>query len=117
MIRINMSKYMEKHSVSRLIVLLQAMWGMKRRQLTEAVRRRPYSVILMDEIEKAHPDVFNILLQALDDGRLTDSQGRVVDFKNTVIIMTSNIGSQFLLERNENENEISEALVIRYLER
>ena len=78
-------------------------------QLTEAIRRRPYSVILMDEIEKAHPEVFNILLQVLDDGRITDSQGRIVDFKNTVIIMTSNIGSHFLLERKENEDEISDS--------
>jgi ATP-dependent Clp protease ATP-binding subunit ClpB len=110
MIRIDMSEYMEKHSVSRLIGAPPGYVGYEEGgQLTEAVRRRPYSVILMDEIEKAHPDVFNILLQALDDGRITDSQGRVVDFKNTVIIMTSNIGSQFLLERNENEDEISDS--------
>ncbi len=108
-IRIDMSEYMEKHAVSRLIGAPPGYVGYEEGgQLTEAVRRRPYSVILMDEIEKAHPEVFNILLQALDDGRITDSQGRVVDFKNTVIIMTSNIGSQFLLERNENEIEISE---------
>ncbi len=107
-IRIDMSEYMEKHSVSRLIGAPPGYVGYEEGgQLTEAVRRRPYSVILMDEIEKAHPEVFNILLQALDDGRITDSQGRVVDFKNTVIIMTSNIGSQFLLERSENEIEIS----------
>jgi ATP-dependent Clp protease ATP-binding subunit ClpB len=107
-IRIDMSEYMEKHAVSRLIGAPPGYVGYEEGgQLTEAVRRRPYSVILMDEIEKAHPEVFNILLQALDDGRITDSQGRVVDFKNTVIIMTSNIGSQYLLDRNENENEIS----------
>ncbi len=109
-IRIDMSEYMEKHSVSRLIGAPPGYVGYEEGgQLTEAVRRRPYSVILMDEIEKAHPEVFNILLQALDDGRITDSQGRVVDFKNTVIIMTSNIGSHFLLERSENEIEISDS--------
>ncbi len=109
MIRIDMSEYMEKHAVSRLIGAPPGYVGYEEGgQLTEAVRRRPYSVILMDEIEKAHPEVFNILLQALDDGRITDSQGRIVDFKNTVIIMTSNIGSHFLLERHENEIEISE---------
>ncbi|MBY0144800.1 ATP-dependent chaperone ClpB [Neobacillus niacini] len=108
-IRIDMSEYMEKHAVSRLIGAPPGYVGYEEGgQLTESVRRRPYSVILMDEIEKAHPEVFNILLQALDDGRITDSQGRIVDFKNTVIIMTSNIGSHFLLERNENEVEISE---------
>jgi ATP-dependent Clp protease ATP-binding subunit ClpB len=108
-IRIDMSEYMEKHAVSRLIGAPPGYVGYEEGgQLTEAVRRRPYSVILMDEIEKAHTEVFNILLQALDDGRITDSQGRTVDFKNTVIIMTSNIGSHFLLERNENEVEISE---------
>lgn len=110
MIRIDMSEYMEKHAVSRLIGAPPGYVGYEEGgQLTEAVRRRPYSVILMDEIEKAHPEVFNILLQALDDGRITDSQGRIVDFKNTVIIMTSNIGSNFLLERDENEIEISES--------
>jgi ATP-dependent Clp protease ATP-binding subunit ClpB len=110
MIRIDMSEYMEKHAVSRLIGAPPGYIGYEEGgQLTEAVRRRPYSVILMDEIEKAHPEVFNILLQALDDGRITDSQGRVVDFKNTVIIMTSNIGSHFLLERSENEIEINES--------
>ena len=99
MIRIDMSEYMEKHSVSRLVGAPPGYVGYDEGgQLTEAVRRRPYSVILFDEIEKAHPDVFNILLQILDDGRVTDSHGRVVDFKNTVIIMTSNIGSQSLLE-------------------
>jgi ATP-dependent Clp protease ATP-binding subunit ClpB len=99
MVRIDMSEYMEKHAVARLIGAPPGYVGYEEGgQLTEAVRRRPYSVILFDEIEKAHPDVFNILLQILDDGRLTDSQGRTVDFRNTVIIMTSNIGSQFILE-------------------
>jgi ATP-dependent Clp protease ATP-binding subunit ClpB len=108
-VRIDMSEYMEKHAVSRLIGAPPGYIGYEEGgQLTEAVRRRPYSVILMDEIEKAHPEVFNILLQALDDGRITDSQGRVVDFKNTVIIMTSNIGSQYLLERRDNELGISD---------
>ena len=99
LIRIDMSEYMEKHSVSRLVGAPPGYVGYDEGgQLTEAVRRRPYSVILFDEIEKAHADVFNILLQILDDGRVTDSHGRVVDFKNTVIIMTSNIGSQALLD-------------------
>lgn len=104
MIRIDMSEYMEKYSVSRLIGAPPGYVGYEEGgQLTEAVRRRPYSVILLDEIEKAHPEVFNILLQVLDDGRITDSQGRTVDFKNTVIIMTSNIGSQLLLERTGDD--------------
>jgi ATP-dependent Clp protease ATP-binding subunit ClpB len=99
LVRLDMSEYMEKHSVARLIGAPPGYVGYDEGgQLTEAVRRKPYSVVLFDEIEKAHPDVFNTLLQILDDGRLTDSQGRVVDFKNTVIIMTSNIGSRFLLE-------------------
>jgi ATP-dependent Clp protease ATP-binding subunit ClpB len=99
MVRIDMSEYMEKHAVARLIGAPPGYVGYEEGgQLTEAVRRRPYSVVLFDEIEKAHPDVFNILLQILDDGRLTDSQGRTVDFRNTVIIMTSNIGSQYILE-------------------
>ena len=99
MVRIDMSEYMEKHSVSRLVGAPPGYVGYDEGgQLTEAVRRRPYSVILFDEIEKAHPDVFNILLQLLDDGRLTDNQGRTVDFKNTIIIMTSNLGSQYLTE-------------------
>ncbi len=99
MVRIDMSEYMEKHSVSRLVGAPPGYVGYDEGgQLTEAVRRRPYSVILFDEIEKAHPDVFNILLQVLDDGRITDSHGHVVDFKNTVIIMTSNIGSQALID-------------------
>lgn len=110
-IRIDMSEYMEKHSVSRLVGAPPGYVGYEEGgQLTEAVRRKPYSVILLDEIEKAHPDVFNILLQMLDDGRVTDSQGRTVDFKNTVIIMTSNIGSHFLLDgQGEDENVSEEA--------
>lgn len=108
MIRIDMSEYMEKHAVARLIGAPPGYVGYEEGgQLTEAVRRQPYSVILLDEIEKAHSDVFNVLLQLLDEGRLTDSKGRVVDFKNTIIIMTSNIGSQYLLE-GINEGEISE---------
>ncbi|SFA78809.1 MULTISPECIES: ATP-dependent chaperone ClpB [unclassified Bacillus (in: firmicutes)] len=107
MIRIDMSEYMEKHSISRLIGAPPGYVGYEEGgQLTEAIRRRPYSVILLDEVEKAHPEVFNLLLQVLDDGRITDSQGRTVDFKNTVIIMTSNIGSHFLLE--ELDSVISE---------
>jgi ATP-dependent Clp protease ATP-binding subunit ClpB len=99
MVRLDMSEYMEKHSVARMIGAPPGYVGFEEGgQLTEAVRRRPYSVILFDEIEKAHPDVFNILLQMLDDGRLTDSQGRVVDFRNAVIIMTSNIGSQYIVD-------------------
>jgi len=102
LVRLDMSEYMEKHSVSRMIGAPPGYVGYEEAgQLTEAVRRRPYSVILFDEIEKAHPDVFNVLLQILDDGRLTDSQGRVVDFRNTVIIMTSNIGSQLIVEAGE----------------
>ena len=102
MVRIDMSEYMEKHAVARLIGAPPGYVGYEEGgQLTEAVRRRPYSVILFDEIEKAHPDVFNILLQLLDDGRLTDSQGRTVDFRNAVIIMTSNVGGQMILERGQ----------------
>ena len=109
LIRIDMSEYMEKHSASRLVGAPPGYVGYEEGgQLTEAVRRSPYSVILFDEIEKAHPDVFNILLQVLDDGRLTDNQGRLVDFKNTVIIMTSNIGSHYLLEGIKEDKEISE---------
>ncbi len=108
-VRIDMSEYMEKHSVSRLIGAPPGYVGYEEGgQLTEAVRRKPYSVILLDEIEKAHNDVFNILLQVLDDGRITDSQGRTVDFKNTVIIMTSNLGSQFLLEGIKEDRTFSE---------
>ncbi len=116
MVRIDMSEYMEKHSVSRLIGAPPGYVGYDEGgYLTEAVRRRPYSVVLFDEIEKAHPDVFNVLLQILDDGRMTDGQGRTVDFKNTLIIMTSNIGSQWITElgesqREEMERRISEAL-------
>lgn len=110
MIRIDMSEYMEKHAVSRLIGAPPGYVGYDEGgQLTEAVRRKPYSVILFDEIEKAHPDVFNILLQVLDDGRLTDNQGRTVDFKNTVIIMTSNIGSNYLLEGIKDDGTIDMA--------
>lgn len=99
MVRLDMSEYMEKHSVSRLIGAPPGYVGYDEGgQLTEAVRRRPYCVVLLDEVEKAHPDVFNTLLQLLDDGRLTDSQGRTVDFRNTIIIMTSNIGSPMILE-------------------
>ena len=98
-VRLDMSEYMEKYSVSRLIGAPPGYVGYDEGgQLTEAVRRKPYSVVLFDEVEKAHPDVFNVLLQVLDDGRITDSQGRTVDFKNTIIIMTSNIGSSYLLE-------------------
>jgi ATP-dependent Clp protease ATP-binding subunit ClpB len=109
LIRIDMSEYMEKHSVSRLVGAPPGYVGYEEGgQLTEAVRRRPYSVVLFDEIEKAHPDVFNILLQLLDDGRLTDNQGRTVDFKNTIIIMTSNIGSPYLIENIEDDGVISD---------
>lgn len=109
MVRIDMSEYMEKHSVSRLVGAPPGYVGYEEGgQLTEAVRRNPYTIVLLDEIEKAHPDVFNILLQVLDDGRLTDSKGRVVDFKNTVMIMTSNIGSQLLLEGVTGDGTIPE---------
>ena len=108
-VRIDMTEYMEKFSVSRLIGAPPGYVGYDEGgQLTEAVRRKPYSVVLFDEIEKAHPDVFNILLQILDDGRITDSQGRTVDFKNTIIILTSNLGSQYLLEGIEQDGSISE---------
>lgn len=109
MVRIDMSEYMEKHTVSRLVGAPPGYVGYEEGgQLTEAVRRNPYTIILLDEIEKAHPDVFNILLQVLDDGRLTDSKGRVVDFKNTVLIMTSNLGSQLLIEGTNEKGEISQ---------
>ena len=112
MIRIDMSEYMESHSVARLIGSPPGYVGYDDGgQLTEAVRRNPYSIVLFDEIEKAHKDIFNILLQILDDGRITDSQGRTVDFKNTIIIMTSNLGSEYILENNEN----SQALVLNEL--
>ena len=119
MVRIDMSEYMEKYSVSRLIGAPPGYVGYEEGgQLTEAVRRKPYSVVLFDEIEKAHPDVFNVLLQVLDDGRITDSQGRTVDFKNTILIMTSNIGSSYLLEGIQENGEINpanEALVMNDL--
>ena len=109
MVRIDMGEYMEKYSVSRLIGAPPGYVGYEEGgQLTEAVRRKPYSVVLFDEIEKAHPDVFNVLLQVLDDGRITDSQGRTVDFKNTILIMTSNIGSQYLLDGIQDDGSISE---------
>ena len=111
MVRIDMSEYMEKHSVSRLIGAPPGYVGYDEGgQLTETVRRRPYSVVLFDEIEKAHPDVFNVLLQVLDDGRITDGQGRTVDFTNTVLIMTSNIGSQFILNEQDTEARNTKAL-------
>ena len=119
MVRIDMSEYMEKYSVSRLIGAPPGYVGYDEGgQLTEAVRRKPYSVVLFDEIEKAHPDVFNVLLQVLDDGRITDSQGRTVDFKNTILIMTSNIGSSYLLDgidENENISEASQKAVMEDL--
>ena len=119
MVRIDMSEYMEKYSVSRLIGAPPGYVGYDEGgQLTEAVRRKPYSVVLFDEIEKAHPDVFNVLLQVLDDGRITDSQGRTVDFKNTILIMTSNIGSAYLLDGIDGDGNIqkeSEELVMRDL--
>ncbi len=109
MVRIDMSEYMEKYSVSRLIGAPPGYVGYEEGgQLTEAVRRKPYSVVLFDEVEKAHPDVFNVLLQVLDDGRITDSQGRTVDFKNTILIMTSNLGSQYLLDGIEEDGSISD---------
>lgn len=120
MVRIDMSEYMEKYSVSRLIGAAPGYVGYEEGgQLTEAVRRKPYSVVLFDEIEKAHPDVFNVLLQVLDDGRITDSQGRTVDFKNTILIMTSNIGSSYLLEGIDENGEIkpeSEKMVMAELQ-
>jgi ATP-dependent Clp protease ATP-binding subunit ClpB len=105
LVRIDMSEYMEKHSVARLIGAPPGYVGYEEGgALTEAVRRRPYQVILFDEIEKAHPDVFNVLLQVLDDGRLTDGQGRTVDFRNTLIVMTSNLGAEFLVSQKEGED-------------
>ena len=116
MVRLDMSEFMEKHSVSRLIGAPPGYVGYDEGgYLTEAVRRRPYSVVLFDEVEKAHPDVFNALLQILDDGRLTDGQGRTVDFRNTVLILTSNIGSQFLVEMSEEDREQTEAQVMEAL--
>jgi ATP-dependent Clp protease ATP-binding subunit ClpB len=116
MVRIDMSEFMEKHAVARLIGAPPGYVGYEEGgYLTEAVRRRPYAVVLFDEIEKAHPEVFNVLLQILDDGRMTDGQGRTVDFKNTIVIMTSNIGSQWIQQlagsdREEMENKVTEAL-------
>ena len=116
--RIDMSEYQERHSVSRLIGAPPGYIGYDEGgQLTEAVRRKPYSVVLLDEIEKAHPDVFNILLQVLDDGRLTDNKGRTVDFKNTIIIMTSNIGSHIIMENFEKLNDFNDAEIIEKTER
>jgi ATP-dependent Clp protease ATP-binding subunit ClpB len=116
MIRIDMSEYMEKHSVARMIGAPPGYVGYEEGgALTEAVRRRPYSVILFDEIEKAHPDVFHVLLQILDDGRLTDGQGRTVDFRNAVLIMTSNLGSQYIVELAEAQRTEMEARVLEAL--
>ena len=113
MVRIDMSEYQERHSVSRLIGAPPGYVGYDESgQLTEAVRRKPYSIVLFDEIEKAHPDVFNILLQVLEDGRLTDNKGRVADFKNTIIIMTSNMGSNVIQEKLANIDEINSEYVI-----
>jgi ATP-dependent Clp protease ATP-binding subunit ClpB len=118
LVRIDMSEYMEKHAVARLIGAPPGYVGYEEGgQLTEQVRRRPYSVVLFDELEKAHPDVFNILLQILDDGRLTDSQGRTVDFRNVVIIMTSNIGSHYILEHAGGDFEEVERHVHAELQR
>ncbi len=112
MVRIDMSEYGEKHSVSRLVGAPPGYVGYEEGgQLTEAVRRRPYSVLLLDEVEKAHADVFNILLQVLDDGRLTDGQGRTVDFRNVILIMTSNLGSQFLADPNLNADTKTQAVM------
>jgi ATP-dependent Clp protease ATP-binding subunit ClpB len=113
MVRIDMSEYQEKHTVSRLIGAPPGYVGYDEGgQLTEAVRRRPYSVVLLDEIEKAHPDVFNILLQVLDDGRLTDNKGRTANFRNTIIIMTSNLGSDVIREQFENLTELNKEEVV-----
>ena len=114
MIRIDMSEFMEKHSVARLIGAPPGYVGYEEGgYLTEAVRRRPYSVILLDEVEKAHPDVFNVLLQVLDDGRLTDGQGHTVDFRNTVIVITSNLGSEVIQQKAGEEHyaEMKEAVM------
>jgi ATP-dependent Clp protease ATP-binding subunit ClpB len=112
MIRLDMSEYMEKHAVARMIGAPPGYVGYEEGgQLTEAIRRRPYAVVLFDEIEKAHPDVFNVLLQILDDGRLTDAKGRTVDFKNTVLIMTSNLGSREIQEAEGDETQVREAVM------
>src|SRR5690606_33066110 len=121
MVRIDMSEYQEKHSVSRMIGAPPGYVGYEEAgQLTEAVRRRPYSVVLFDEVEKAHPEVLNVLLQLLDDGRLTDGKGRTVDFKNVVVIMTSNLGSQYIAEATTAETgaatELSEAVKRQVME-
>lgn len=122
LVRVDMSEYMEKHAVSRLVGAPPGYVGYEEGgQLTEAVRRRPYSVVLLDEIEKAHPDVFNVLLQVLDDGRLTDGQGRVVDFKNTIVIMTSNLGSEIMQDRlleitEENRDAVMSDLRLQIVE-
>ncbi|MEI7437864.1 MAG: AAA family ATPase, partial [bacterium] len=117
LVRLDMSEYMEKHSVSRLVGAPPGYVGYDEGgQLTEAVRRKPYSVVLFDEIEKAHPDVFNVLLQILDDGRLTDSHGRMVNFKNTILIMTSNLGSPALLEGIDREGQIKPAARAQIME-
>src|SRR5690606_8528986 len=118
MVRIDMSEFMEKHSVARLIGAPPGYVGYEEGgYLTEAVRRRPYSVVLLDEVEKAHPDVFNVLLQVLDDGRLTDGQGRTVDFRNTVIIMTSNLGSHLIQElAGENNYPKMKAAVLEIVQ-
>ena len=113
LIRIDMSEFMEKHSVARLIGAPPGYVGYEEGgYLTEAVRRKPYAVILLDEVEKAHPDVFNVLLQVLDDGRMTDGQGRTVDFKNTVIVMTSNLGSQMIQQMSEDDYEVVKLAVM-----
>src|SRR5690625_6707877 len=111
-VRIDMSEYSEKHSVARLVGAPPGYVGYEEGgQLTEAVRRRPYSVVLLDEVEKAHPEVFDILLQVLDDGRLTDGQGRTVDFRNTILVLTSNLGSQFLVDQTISEESKEEAVM------
>ncbi len=113
MIRIDMSEFMEKHSVARLIGAPPGYVGYEEGgYLTEAVRRKPYAVILLDEVEKAHPDVFNVLLQMLDDGRMTDGQGRTVDFKNTVIVMTSNLGSQMIQQMSGDDYQVIKLAVM-----
>ncbi|MBP7094214.1 MAG: AAA family ATPase, partial [Candidatus Kapabacteria bacterium] len=122
LVRIDMSEYMEKHAVSRLLGAPPGYVGYEEGgQLTEAVRRRPYAVVLLDEIEKAHPDVFHVLLQVLDDGRLTDGQGRTVDFKNTIIIMTSNLGSELMQDKileitEDNRDELMSTLRLEIVE-
>jgi ATP-dependent Clp protease ATP-binding subunit ClpB len=118
MVRLDMSEYMEKHAVARMIGAPPGYVGYEEGgRLTEAVRRRPYAVVLFDEIEKAHPDVFNVLLQVLDDGRLTDGKGRVVSFKNTVIIMTSNLGSEWIAEESTRDEEEIKARIEEALRR